>query len=71
MASARQIEANRRNAQKSTGPKSEQGKQATRLNGLKHGLHHPSAPPLYAHSLRPASRAQAGTVTWHAQLSCS
>ena len=38
MASARQIEANRRNAQKSTGPKSEQGKQATRLNGLKHGL---------------------------------
>ena len=38
MTSYRQIEANRRNALKSTGPKSEQGKQASRCNALRHGL---------------------------------
>src|SRR5215475_4266167 len=38
MTSYRQIEANRRNALKSTGPKSEQGKQATRCNAVRHGL---------------------------------
>src|SRR5262245_25161416 len=38
MASQRQIEANRRNARKSTGPKTPQGRGAVRLNGLKHGL---------------------------------
>ncbi|MGE0432410.1 MAG: hypothetical protein AB7K09_11575 [Planctomycetota bacterium] len=36
--SARQIEANRRNAQKSTGPRTEAGKQKSRLNSWKHGL---------------------------------
>jgi hypothetical protein len=34
----RQIEANRRNALNSTGPKSEQGKQASRCNAVRHGL---------------------------------
>ncbi len=38
MASAAQIEANRRNAQKSTGPKTEQGRARARLNALTHGL---------------------------------
>src|SRR4051794_36777583 len=38
MATAKQIEANRRNAQKSTGPKTEEGKSRCRLNALKHGL---------------------------------
>src|SRR5262249_16893069 len=38
MTSYRQIEANRRNALKSTGPKSEEGKQASRRNALRHGL---------------------------------
>jgi hypothetical protein len=38
MTSYRQIEANRRNALKSTGPKSDQGKQASRCNALRHGL---------------------------------
>ena len=38
MASRRQLEANRRNAQKSTGPKSEKGKSVTRFNALRHGL---------------------------------
>ncbi|MFO0889937.1 MAG: hypothetical protein U0790_12460 [Isosphaeraceae bacterium] len=38
MTSAARIEANRRNAQRSTGPRTEAGKQAVRLNALKHGL---------------------------------
>jgi len=36
--SERQVEANRRNAQRSTGPKTEEGKRKSRQNGLKHGL---------------------------------
>jgi len=38
MASARQTEANRRNAQKSTGPRTEEGKEISSLNAYKHGL---------------------------------
>ena len=38
MATIRQIEANRRNAQRSTGPKTDAGKAAACLNRLKHGL---------------------------------
>jgi len=38
MTSSRQIEANRRNALKSTGPKTEAGKQASRCNAVRHGL---------------------------------
>jgi hypothetical protein len=38
MTSFRQIEANRRNARKSTGPRSEQGKQHSRCNAVRHGL---------------------------------
>jgi hypothetical protein len=38
MASARQIAANRRNAQKSTGPKSESGKKRSSKNAYRHGL---------------------------------
>jgi len=38
MASAKQIAANRRNAQSSTGPKSKTGKDISRRNALKHGL---------------------------------
>jgi hypothetical protein len=37
-ASARQVAANRRNALRSTGPRTDAGKQAVRLNPLKHGL---------------------------------
>jgi hypothetical protein len=36
--SARKAESNRRNAQKSTGPRTEQGKANSRLNALKHGI---------------------------------
>jgi len=38
MTSYRQIEANRRNALKSTGPKSEAGKHSSRCNAVRHGL---------------------------------
>jgi hypothetical protein len=38
MASDKQIRANRRNAQKSTGPNTPEGKDAVRLNATKHGL---------------------------------
>ena len=38
MASEAQINANRKNAQKSTGPTSESGKKRSRANALKHGL---------------------------------
>jgi hypothetical protein len=38
MTTIRQIEANRRNALKSTGPNTEAGKQASRRNAVRHGL---------------------------------
>ena len=38
MATQQQIDANRRNAQKSTGPTTPEGRAAVRHNALKHGL---------------------------------
>ena len=38
MASPAQITANRANAQKSTGPRSVEGKSASRFNALQHGI---------------------------------
>ncbi|MFK4401909.1 hypothetical protein [Bradyrhizobium elkanii] len=41
MASDRQIEANRNNAKRSTGPKTEKGKARSSRNALRHGLSRP------------------------------
>jgi hypothetical protein len=38
MATERQFEANRRNAEKSTGPRTSHGKDSVRMNALRHGL---------------------------------
>jgi hypothetical protein len=38
VATEKQFEANRQNAQKSTGPRTPEGRAAVRLNGVKHGL---------------------------------
>ncbi len=38
MASEKQIAANRQNARKSTGPKTDAGKQRSRQNAFRHGL---------------------------------
>lgn len=38
MTTEKQLEANRRNAQQSTGPKTEQGKAIAKLNAVKHGI---------------------------------
>jgi hypothetical protein len=42
MASNRQIEANRGNAKRSTGPKTEAGKKRSSRNSLRHGLSRPT-----------------------------
>jgi len=43
MSSSRQIAANKANAQRSTGPKSVEGKARSRLNAIKHGLSIPAS----------------------------
>ena len=41
MATDRQVQANRANAKRSSGPRSERGKRAVALNAIKHGLSMP------------------------------
>jgi hypothetical protein len=49
MASTAQVEANRRNAQKSTGPRTEAGKARTRLNALRSGAYARTVTPVLPH----------------------
>ncbi len=49
MATAAQIEANRVNAQKSTGPRTDKGKVRARLNALKHGMTARTIMPVLPH----------------------
>ncbi len=61
MASQRQIDANRRNAQRSTGPKTQAGRERSRLNALKHGLSRKLPTPASASPLiLPLTQATAG-----------
>lgn len=46
MATDRQVQANRANAKRSSGPSSERGKRAVALNAIKHGLSVPLSSPL-------------------------
>jgi hypothetical protein len=63
LASEQQIAANRRNAKKSTGPKSEAGKKRSKKNALRHGLavpvSHVESEPMF----RDLARQFAGGVT--------
>jgi len=51
VASERQIAANRRNAQKSSGPRSASGKKRAGQNALRHGLCTPMAGPAFARAV--------------------
>ncbi len=72
--SHRQIEANRRNATNSTGPRTREGKAQSRANALKHGLAAevvllPSEDPAAVESLREALVSYYSPVTdWEEQL---
>jgi hypothetical protein len=48
MASERQIEANRRNARNSTGPRSRSGKKRASANAFRHGLTKPISGAAFA-----------------------
>jgi len=63
MATEAQIAANRENAKRSTGPRTESGKQASRLNALKTGIHAPS----HVAEFHPTSARQRNLVDTAAQ----
>lgn len=63
MASERQILANRRNAQKSTGPKTALGKKRSSKNGYKHGLSLPTRNVGSQKQLEELSRLYAGDTS--------
>ena len=62
MASQKQTEANRLNAQKSTGPRSPEGKAASSMNALKSGIDAKSQIIRAASALRYRNRPEAAPV---------
>jgi hypothetical protein len=60
MASERQIAASRRNAAKSTGPRSASGKKRASKNAVRHGLTKPMLGPEYTRALEALARQIAG-----------
>ena len=56
MATERQVAANRRNAQKSTGPRSVSGKKRASKNALRHALSKPMAGPLFTLAVEDLAR---------------
>jgi hypothetical protein len=60
MASERQIEANRRNARHSRGPRSAHGKWRASRNALRHGLAMPNSSPAYLRKLEKLAQRIAG-----------
>jgi hypothetical protein len=60
MASERQIEANRRNARNSTGPRSTSGKKRTSQNAFRHGLTKPISSAEFARAVETLARQIAG-----------
>jgi hypothetical protein len=60
MASQKQIEANRRNARKSTGPRSDPGKKRASWNAYRHGLSKPMLGAAFASGVEVLARRLAG-----------
>ena len=60
MATQKQIEANRRNARKSTGPRSASGKKRASRNALKHGLTTPISGAVVTREIEALARQIAG-----------
>src|SRR5438309_726691 len=68
MSSAATKAANRRNAQKSTGPRSTAGKDRTRYNALRHGLSIPAAlDPVAADRIEELTRAMDEITTGYGE----
>ncbi|MFN7998692.1 MAG: hypothetical protein U0Q18_34030 [Bryobacteraceae bacterium] len=67
MATQKQIEANRRNAQKSTGPRTEEGKAKCKMNALRHGRRAETAVLPYENPEELAALKAALTSEWNPQ----
>jgi hypothetical protein len=71
MASERQIAANRRNARKSTGPRSRAGKKRARGNAFRHGLSRGTAGTAFAKELEDLARKIAGDTEGDIAFKCA
>jgi hypothetical protein len=60
VATERQIAANRRNAQNSTGPRSTSGKKRASNNAFRHGLSRPMVGPAFTRAVEDCARSMAG-----------